>query len=441
MKKKLPKGPSYFSFMLEAAPDRLQYYCELMEDFGGIVKVPCYDRGYLINDAEMIKQVLKQKPDIYLRTGARTKPMARFLGKGILMLNGSQWRTRRLAMAPFFTPTRILNYVNTIQQVTEKRLAMLADKPQNTGDYIDFSHEIMKVTYEIAVEAFFKQNLSETEIENALQAIYLDNRYSASFPGLWPNIPTLSGMRYRKARSILKQHIEDILQNARENPHTDSLINKILTLENEDGSKLSEVEIYDEAKTFLMTGHETTGSTLGFAFKLLSENPDIQDKARCEIKRVIGSKPPEFEDLKNLPYTRGIFEEAIRLYPPIWLTPRVNQVDDYLGEYFIPKNSTILISPYTLHRRQCYWEQPLDFIPERHFCDTYAKPPPFAFLPFGAGPRVCVAGHFAPVESIIIIAMVLQRFELTIHPEHHVGVEHIVTLKPKNGVLLKLRSL
>lgn len=440
-KKNIPKGPSYFSFAAEVVTDRLEYFSELMEDYGDIVKVPTFNRGYLLNNADMVKYVLKDNPENYLRGSMTLKPLERLLGKGLLMINGPEWRQRRKAFAPTFSPKNVSRFDKLIQTATQKRLDRWEELNLGSKQSIDISSEIMDVVYRVAVNALFEQEVSEAEITKALDAIYIDNRYSVSILGIMPWLPTPKGWRYRKARKSLGEHINGIIAEARKNSKPNNLLDTILHTTHADGSPLHEQDIFDEVKTFLLTGHETTGSAIGWCLKLLAEHPEAQQKMQQELATVLQGRAPDYADLVNLPYTHGVFEEAIRLYPPIWLTARVCQQDDYIADYFIPKGSTVLICPYTIHRRECYWEKPLEFIPERHFKDAENKPPAFASIPFGGGPRICIAGHFASMECMIVIAMIMQRFNLSLDESHAIELEHVVTLKPKHGIYVNLQPL
>jgi len=362
-----------------------------------------------------------------------------FLGKGLIMLNGEEWRRRRKAYAPSFTPKHVSQFGTVMQQVTEKCLNRWQESGLGQNKSIDISHEIMKIVYQLAVNLLFQQQVHEKDIEEALNAIYIDNRYSVSILGILPWLPTPNAWRYRSARNCLAKQINGIISEAKSNPNPDSFLDLILQGTHADGSPLTDQAIFDEVKTFLLTGHETTGSVIAWSLKLLAENPEAQQKIKQELNEVLQGRLPAYSDLENLPYTRGVFEESMRLYPPIWLIGRVCQKDDYIGDYFIKKGSTVLICPYTIHRRKCYWDRPFDFIPERHFKNAANKPPAFALIPFGGGPRLCIASHFACMEAMIVTAMIMQRFEISLDEDVPIEIKHLITLKPGNGIYVNLK--
>jgi cytochrome P450 len=425
--------------MFEMVTDRLNYCSELMEDYGDIVKVPAFKKSYMINDAEMIKYVLKENPENYLKQGLGFKSVQRCLGNGLIMQQGEEWRQRRKHYAPVFQPKHIAHYSNTIQKFTQKHLNKMRELYADSNESFDISSVVMSIVYEIALDVFCQQSIDEQSLLKILDAINFEHRYSTSLHNLVPWLPTFNYWRYKKARSVLQTHIETLINTAKNQSDSQDLLHKILTASHADGSPLSEQNIFDEVKTFLMTGHETSGTAIAWSMKVLAEHPEVQKKMKQELAKVLQGRAPCYEDIAKLPYTKAVFDETLRLYPPIWMTSRICQEDDYIGDYFIAKGTTIIISPYTVHRRECYWEKPDEFIPERHLAHTENKPPMFAFIPFLGGPRVCIAHHFAAMECVLIIAMVMQQFELNLDEDYPVESEHIISLKPRNGIYVKLK--
>jgi cytochrome P450 len=159
-----------------------------------------------------------------------------------------------------------------------------------------------------------------------------------------------------------------------------------------------------------------------------------------ELDDVLGGRMPECEDLPNLPYTRMVFQEAMRLYPPAWAISRRAIEDDEVGGYRILAGTTVLVSPYVTHRNPRYWEDPEIFDPERFLPERSAGRPEFAYLPFGGGPRKCIGDHFAMTEGVLILATIAQRFRLLPVPGHPVEPQPLLTLKPKRGIIVSLEE-
>ncbi len=429
-----PPGPSYFSYMGEMVSDRLQYCYELMEDYGDIVKVPAFTRSYLVNSADFLKYILKENPDNYLKGGLGFKPIRMCLGNGLLMTEGANWRNRRRQFAPFFQPKHFSDYIEPICSLTHRHLQNWQSQFSGTHQSFDIYQAIMALVFEVTLKIFYNQNISASTLDKVLTAIYYKHAYATSLPNMLPWFPSISYFRYRKVAKFLDSFIENIISNAKKKPNDHFLVDKILNAKNLQGDPLEASVIFDEVVTFLMTGHETTGTALGWTLKLIAQYPEIQNQIKQELKAVCGDGAISISQLEQLKYTQAVFLESLRLYPPIWITLRVCQQDDYLGDYFIKKNTNLFISPYTLHRRSLYWEDALKFKPERHLPDYEKQPPEFAFIPFLKGPRGCIAGAFAMKEAVLILAVLMQNLTLKLDEDHPLDFEHIISLKPKYGI-------
>ena len=204
------------------------------------------------------------------------------------------------------------------------------------------------------------------------------------------------------------------------------------------GEGMSEAQVRDEVMTLLLAGHETTADALSWTFHLLAQHEDIQQRLHREIDEVLGSRPPRYADLPALSYARQVLQEAMRLYPPAWLIERQVIADDEVGGFRIPAGSMVAISPYTLHRNPALWPDSERFDPDRFRPEATAERSRFAYLPFGAGPRVCIGAGLAMLDAHVILVMVAQRFRLATDPAHVVDLEPLTTLRPRTGVRVRL---
>jgi cytochrome P450 len=195
-----------------------------------------------------------------------------------------------------------------------------------------------------------------------------------------------------------------------------------------------------ETMTLIFAGHETTATALSWTWWLLGTNAEAERRLHEELDGVLGGRMPEFGDLPNLPYTRMVFQEAMRLYPPAWAISRRAIEDDEVGGYRIPAGTTVLVSPYVTHRNLRYWEDPEIFDPDRFLPERSAGRPEFAYLPFGGGPRKCIGDYFAMTEGVLILATIAQRYRLLLAPEHPVEPHPLLTLKPKRGIIVSLEE-
>jgi cytochrome P450 len=189
----------------------------------------------------------------------------------------------------------------------------------------------------------------------------------------------------------------------------------------------------NETITFLLAGHETTANALSWTFHLIANHPEVEERLREEIHRVLGDRTPELEDVAKLIYTKRVIQEAMRLYPPIWIIERRAIAEDEIAGYHIPAGSSVVISPYALHRHPAFWKNPEEFNPSR-----FESPPPDAYIPFGAGARFCIGHEFAMLEARLIVAMVLQCFRLRAVQGHPVEPMPDITLRPRHGMRMTL---
>ncbi|HLL53940.1 MAG TPA: cytochrome P450, partial [Myxococcaceae bacterium] len=199
----------------------------------------------------------------------------------------------------------------------------------------------------------------------------------------------------------------------------------------ETGEKLSPQQIRDELITMWTAGNETTAAAMTWIWYLLERNPEVDAKVRAEVAEVLGGRTPTVEDLPRLAYCKRVIQETLRTCGPSWIIPRQSVADEVVDGYFIPGGALVLLSPYVTHHTASLWEEPDRFDPDRFLPERSAGRPPYAFLPFGGGPRRCIGEHFAMMESQLILAMVAQRFRPRMAEARVLEMEAAGTLRPK----------
>ena len=199
-------------------------------------------------------------------------------------------------------------------------------------------------------------------------------------------------------------------------------------------------EVRDQVVTIFMAGHETTSQALSWTFYLLSQNPAAEAKLYDELAAVLAGRTPRYDDLAKLPYTRMVIEESMRLYPPAHTFGRQPIADDEVLGHRIPAGSEVLIMPWLLHRKPSLWENPDRFDPERFAPERAAARPRFAYIPFGAGPRICIGAAFAMAEAMLILATIAQRYRLRLKPGFPVEPHGLITLRPRYGLKMLLEQ-
>jgi len=218
------------------------------------------------------------------------------------------------------------------------------------------------------------------------------------------------------------------------------LLSMLLNAQDEDGSRMTDRQLRDEAITLFLAGHETTAITLSWTWWLLALHPQVEAKLHAELEAQLAGRAPAMEDLPQLPYLDRVLTESMRLYPPAWGMARMAVEDAEIGGYRIPKGAGISLAQWVVHRDPRWFENPEEFRPERWENDFAKKIPRFAYFPFGGGPRQCIGNSFAQMEAALILATIAQRFRLRLVPGHPVVPMPTITLRPKHGIRVTLES-
>jgi cytochrome P450 len=205
-----------------------------------------------------------------------------------------------------------------------------------------------------------------------------------------------------------------------------------------DGTSMSDLQLRDEALTIFLAGHETTANALTWTWYLLSQHPDVEARLHAEIDSSLRGRLPTFDDLPQLPYTRMVLAESMRLYPPAWAIGRRAIKPFEAGGYTIPAGSVILMSQYIMHRDARFFPEPERFDPERWTQAAQAERPKFSYFPFGGGARVCIGEQFAWMEGILLLATLAQHWQMRLVPDHVVDLQPLITLRPKHGMRMTL---
>lgn len=269
------------------------------------------------------------------------------------------------------------------------------------------------------------------------------NQYAESLikVPLW--VPTPSNLRFARAKRRLDAIVHEIIERRRaDDQPRDDVLGMLMSAVDEDGQGgMTDQQLRDEVMTLFMAGHETIANAMSWAFLLLHQHPEVAQRVRAEVRAVLGGRAPGFEDLPRLPYAGQVLDEVLRLYPPAWIVERQAVVADRLGPWDIPAGTIVAVSPWVMHHHPGLWEDPERFSPERFSPERVEGRPKHAYLPFGAGPRVCIGNNFALMEAKIILTMVLPRFSVEVSDPDAVQLDPRVTLRPRDGMPGRLRPV
>jgi cytochrome P450 len=296
-----------------------------------------------------------------------------------------------------------------------------------------------RVAYDIATTCLFGAGIgNDADTVAAAMNVLLDDTYRrigqvADLP-LW--VPTPANRRFREARKALDEVVYGLIARRRkEGGRAKDVLGLLIGATESDApgapGEMSDTALRDQTITLLLSGHETTATALTWTLFLIAKHPEVEARLHREIDERLNGREPGVADLPQLEFTTCVLNESMRLYPPIWILERYAEEADEIGGYQIPKGSTVVISPYTLHRHPAFWPRPDEFDPDR-FAAAPESSAAGAFLPFGAGPHHCIGSHFAMLTMRILLAMVGQRFRLRLAP----GAEPA----PKGGITLRVRD-
>lgn len=397
----------------------------------------------VVNEPGAIKHVLLDNAANYQKSEITRRLLEPGLGRGLLTSEGETWRRHRRIMAPSFDRRSIVGYAPLMTDVAADLITRWDALPD--GAETDVAAVMMHVTLHIISRAMFSSDSDEiVDIVAAGVEHYQANMRPTLFDLL--SLPDFLARRRRhwQARDYLGEfnRAVDRLIAARSNADQqpeDLLARLIAARDEETGGGMSAAEVRDQVVTIFMAGHETTAVALTWTWYLLSQHPAAEAKLHAELDSVLGSRPPRHDDLANLPYTRMVIEESMRLYPPAHTLARQAIAADEVLRSRVPAGATVLIVPWLLHRKSAIWPQPDRFVPERFSAERTAARPRFAYIPFGAGPRICIGAAFAMTEAMLILAMIAQRYRLHLKPGHPVEPQGLITLRARHGMRMNLQ--
>lgn len=403
----------------------------LHADLGG---VPVY----VLNTPESIRHVLINNQRNYTKATPQFETFKLVTGNGLLNSDGAFWLQQRRIAQPAFHQRRLQALDSLI--VSEAQ-ALLKRWQVQAGATLDLEHEMLTLTLPIVCQALFGADVRARAHELvALTAVGLDYamfraRVLLPIPLNWP-LPI--NRRFRHSQARLDAFIYDLIAARRADPAGhDDLLTLLLEAVNGDGRPLSDTQIRDEVMTMIVAGYETVATGLTWTWHLLANEPAAAAQLRAELHSVLAGRAPALADLPQLPFVRMVVEEAWRLYPPAWLITRRATAADEIAGANIPAGAVMVISPYVLHHSAEYWPAPDRFDPTR-FRTGAPAPTQCTFLPFGAGPRLCIGNRLAEMEAQLILATLAPHFAPTHIAARPVALNPLVTIRPRGGLPMRL---
>ena len=393
----------------------------------------------MVSDPEGVKHVLLDNAANYVKSIQAQRLTKPALGNGLVTSEGASWRFQRRTAAPMFSMRHIHDFAPVMRNAADAMIARWSVLPD--GSVIDAAEEMMRLTYEIISRTLFSNDVTMQfgKMSEAL-AVYLETQGRVDIlrtMGMPNWVPTPSNLRARGPLRFFRKELSGLVAQRRAqlaaNPDDarHDFLNLLLTTRDPEGGALfGEAEVFDNVMTFVFAGHETTSNALAWTLYLLSLFPDIDVRVAQEAHDAAG--------IDALPYMRMVLEESMRLYPPVPIISRDSVGPDVVGGIAIRPGTSVMVAPWVLHRHRKLWDDPDYFDPERFAPGRREAIHRFAYIPFGAGPRVCIGMGFAMQEALIILAAILRRFRLDLVPGHKVEPQARVTLRPKYGLTMRL---
>lgn len=417
--------------------DPLKYFRRGFDLMGDTYKMGLFKDFLVTRDPTIFKYTLVTNPKNYHK-GNAAKNLALVLGNGLLTSEGEFWlRQRRLAQ-PAFHREKLLSLFESMGEITREFLIQME---HDRGKVINLDEKMMALTADIALKTLFSTITNEDKIEIYNQ-INLAQEYIITRLRRPYMIPFLgiTGAK-RKFEKSIKLFDNFVYQLITERHQTKSEFNDLLQLfmdsvDADTGEKMADLHIRDEVMTMFGAGHETSANALDWIIYELAIHPEIKKKIIEESQ--IFDDVPSFEQLMQMPFTKQVISEGLRLYPPAWATVRENFEDDSINGIQIEPGQTVFLSIFELHRNPNYWKNPEEFNPENFSPENIAKHHKYQYLPFGAGARLCIGQQFALMEMQMILSSLLKKFDFERIDNYTPKMFPLITLKPIDGLKMKL---
>jgi cytochrome P450 len=439
--KKFPPGPNDGLKRWSLGPlndNPLEYFTKLAREYGDVAGIRVLNFGTIfINHPDTIEEVLVTNARKYSK-GRVLRANRHIFGEGLLTSEGEFWlRQRRLAQ-PAFHRARIASYAATMVEYTQRML-----EGWRGGEERDVHQEMMRLTLQIVGKTLFDADV-ERDAQDVGKSLELLLEIGANFRRTifvphW--LPTPTNLRVKREVAQIEKILYRIIGERRASGRdAGDLLSMLLAAQDEDGSRMTDKQLRDEAITLFLAGHETTASTLSWTWWLLAQSPAVEAKLHEELEAVLGDRAPSLDDLPKLSYTGHVITESLRLYPAVWGTARLALEDHEIAGYPVTKGMGVAMAQWVVHRDPRWYDAPGEFRPERWQGDLLKRLPRFAYFPFGGGARQCIGNTFALMEAALVLATIAQKFRLRLVANHPVVPLASITLRPRHGVRVVLEQ-
>ncbi|KMO10801.1 cytochrome P450 [Methylobacterium platani] len=413
-----------------------------------IYREPLYVSEFLGNTSlfvmapNLIRQVMVDEADAFEKSEVLRRALSPALGDAILTADGARWRWQRRAAAPIFRAERIRSFVPAMIAAAERTREALAAE---AGAEVDIAQTMMRTTFEIIVETMLSGHGAidaarvETGITDYLESTSWIFALTLLRAPAW--MPYPGRAKAERAKTYLR---DELLRLAAEGRRTgtdgrNDLMSLLLAARDpETGQAMDDRDVADNLLTFVTAGHETTALALTWAFYLLAHHPEAEALVAAEVEAATGGGPLTADHVDALPYTRQVILEAMRLYPPVPVVVRAALRDVDLGGTPVKAGTPITLPIYAVHRHAALWDHPERFDPGRFAPEAAKARDRYAYLPFAAGPRICIGMGFALAEAVAILAVLVRAFRFSLRPGYRPELKQRITLRPAEGMPMRV---
>lgn len=400
---------------------------------------------YLVNHPDLVQELFVTNHRSVGR-GRVTETLQYLMGYGLVTSDGPLHLRQRRLMQPQFHHRRIAAYAETMTDFAQRHEANWDDFSKIRGARVDLAGEMSELTLHIVVKTLFGLELADT-VRRIGSAFELSNDYikardnqPPALRRLFHRLPLPFTRHFKRGLAYLDETTYGLIEERRRTGlEGNDLLSMLLNVRDEEADNpadavMTDQQVRDEAITLFAAGHETTAVALTWTWYLLATHPDMQARFHAELDDVLGGRPPTPDDLPKLAFTEQVLTESMRLYPPIWSTGRMTFEPITLGGYHIPAGAALVAPQLIIQRDPRWYDDPLEFCPDRWTPEFRERLPRFAYYPFGGGPRLCIGEGFAWMEAMLVLATLGQRWAMRHDPGHRIELVPLVSLRPKGGM-------
>ena len=429
-----PAGHPLWGHLLDIRRDPLAFFTMCARDYGDAVPLRFINvRTLMLNHPRSVEAVLVANHDAFDKPPVFRRNRM-IMGDGLLVTDGEAWRKQRRVAQPAFDRSHLTAYAAAFVDVAERAVAGWRD-----GATYDIHSEMTRITVMAVAATLFGTDIDDDAdqlVEGVDKiAMAMTARLNTYF-AIPERLPTPANRLLRRGVRQVEEIVSCLINQRRASgEERDDLLTYYLRAHGGEGSWMTDRLLRDEVMTFLLAGHESTSIVLTWAWYLLAQHPEVEAALHTELDEVLAGRLPVYADRTRLRYTEAVFQEALRLYPPIWSFARIATRTVEVDGIRVPKGWRVAVSPWVIHRDPRFFVDPDRFDPARWLDERAKQTPRHAYFPFSLGPRACIGAGFSVLEGVLILATIAQKVRFVPKRDHPVAPQPAVTLRPRSGIM------